>query len=118
MLVAQFMRSWLAAVFLLAQLASIIYAQAAGNERYFCWAPNDYMVSYQLEVRLKGRRLDREETRLRYRLPSYHVYQNIVTHMENLIRQYETTYGRNDHAAVVLKYSSNGGPQKEWRWPQ
>ena len=60
---------------------------------------------------------DRVVTWLRYRLPSYRVYENIVTHMEDIIRQYETTYGRNDHAEILLKYSTNGGPQKEWRWP-
>jgi hypothetical protein len=112
------MRLGLAGAFLLAQLASIIYAQVAGNERYFCWAPNDYMVSYQLQVQIEGRILDREATRMRYRLPSYHVYQNMVTHIESTIRQYETTYGRNDHAAVLLKYSNNGAPEREWRWPQ
>jgi hypothetical protein len=112
------MRLGLAILFLLVQFASIIYAQAGADERYFCWAPNDYIVSYQLQVRIYGRILDREATRIRYRLPSYHVYQNVVTHMEDLIRQYETTYGRADHARVVLTYSTNGGPQKEWRWPQ
>jgi hypothetical protein len=112
------MRLGIAVTFLIAQLISIIYAQVVGTERYFCWAPNDYMVSYQLQVKINGRVLGREETRLRYRLPSYRTYQNIVTHMENIIRQYETTYGRNDHAEIVLKYSNNGGPHKEWRWPQ
>lgn len=111
------MRVAISVAFLVVQFISIIYAQMAGNERYFCWAPNDYMVSYQLQVKIGGRVLDREETRLRYRLPSYRVYENVVTHMEDIIRQYETTYGRYDHAEIVLKYSTNGGPQKEWRWP-
>lgn len=112
------MRTCLAVSFLLIQFASIIYAQTESRERYFCWAPNDYIVSYRLQVKICGRTLDREATRMRYRLPSYHVYQNVVTHMEDIIRQYETTYGRADHADVLLVYSTNGGPEKEWRWPQ
>lgn len=112
------MRLAIAVLFLSAQLFSIVYAQVAGDERYFCWAPNDYMVSYHLQVKIDGRVLNREEVRLRYRLPSYRTYQNIVTHLENIIRQYETTYGRNDHAEIMLEYSTNGGPWKEWRWPQ
>jgi hypothetical protein len=112
------MRFGLAVAFLLAQLASIVYAQAAGNERYFCWAPNDYMVSYDLQVRIDGRKLNSDQARARYRLPAGHVYQNIVTHIEDQIRQYETTYGINDHAGITLKYNNNGGPEKEWRWPR
>lgn len=111
------MRLGIAIAFLVAQFISIVYAQLAGNERYFCWAPNDYMVSYQLQVKINGRVLSREQTRTRYRLPSYKTYQNMVTHLENIVRQYETTYGKDDHAQVSLVYSNNGGPQREWQWP-
>jgi hypothetical protein len=112
------MRIAASTIFLVVQLVSIVYAQIAGSERYFCWAPNDYIVSYQLHVECGGHILDPEQARARYRFPSLHIYQNMVTHMENVIRQYETTYGRNDHASVILRYSNNGTPPREWLWPQ
>ena len=105
-------------LYLLLQCVSIIYARLWVRERYFYWAPNDYIVSYQLLVQINNRTLDRDAARVCYRLPLSHVYQNMVTHMEHIIRQYETTYGRKDHAAVLLKYSTNGEPEEEWRWPQ
>jgi hypothetical protein len=112
------MRIAASTIFLVVQLVSIVYAQIAGSERYFCWAPNDYIVSYQSHVECGGHILDPEQARARYRFPSLHIYQNMVTHMENVIRQYETTYGRNDHASVILRYSNNGTPPREWLWPQ
>ena len=111
------MRPLIGIAFLLAQLFSVVYAQF-GPSRYFCWAPNDYMVSYRLEVNINGRALTSKEITRRYRgLKSSGVYQNVVKHLENIVQQYETTYGRNDHAQVLLKYSTNGGPEHEWRWP-
>lgn len=111
------MRSLIGVAFLIAQLFSVIRAQF-GPSRYFCWAPNDYMVSYRLQVNIKGQLLTSDQITRRYRgLKSSGVYQNVVKHLENIVQQYETTYGRNDDAQVLLKYSTNGGPEKEWRWP-
>jgi hypothetical protein len=111
------MRLLIGSVFLLAQLFSVIYAQFSPT-RYFCWAPNDYMVEYRLNVDVNGRALTPQEILLRYRKPSTGIYQNIVRHLEDHVRQYETTYGLNDHAHVLLTYSTNGGERKEWKWPQ
>jgi hypothetical protein len=111
------MRLLIGSAFLLAQLASIIYAQF-GPSRYFCWAPNDYMVEYRLNVDVNGRTLTPQQILLRYRKPETGIYQNVVQHLEDLVQQYETTYGRNDHAHVLLTYSINGREQKEWKWPR
>lgn len=113
----QSIRLLLGSVFLSAQFLSIVYSQSFADTRYFCWAPNDYMVSYNIQVKVNGRELTPEEVRLRYRLPAKGVYQTMVGNLEELLRQYESTYGRNDHAEVILKYSTNGRPQQEWRWP-
>ena len=109
------MRVMIAVTFLVAQLFSIVYAQF-GPSRYFCWAPNDYMVSYDISVEIAGRKLSPDDVKLRYRLPATGVYQNIASHLIDNLRQYETTYGRNDHAKVLLSYSTNGTQQKEWVW--
>ena len=111
------MRSLIGLAFLLAQLFSVVYAQF-GPSRYFCWVPNDYMVSYRLEVNINGRLLSSKEITGRYHvLKSSGVYQNVVKHLKNIVQQYETTYGRNDHAQVLLKYSTNGHQEKQWKWP-
>jgi hypothetical protein len=110
------MRLLLGVVFLLVQLFSVVYAQF-GPARYFCWAPNDYMVEYKLSVMINGRALSPQEILLRYRKPPSGVFQNIVQHLEDIVRQYEQTYGRDDHARVFLKYSTNGRPQETWIWP-
>jgi hypothetical protein len=111
------MRSLIGIVFLLAQLFSIVYVQF-GPARYFCWAPNDYMVSYDLRVKINNRILTPQEVERRYRLPQTGVYQNIATHLIDHLRQYETTYGRKDHSQVTMTYSTNGRQQEEWTWPQ
>jgi len=103
------------AVFLFAQLFSVVYAQF-GDTRYFCWAPNDYMVVYRMRVSIGGRTLSPMEIQHRYRLGARGVYQNVVSHLESIVRQYEMTYGRNDRARVVLAYSTNGAPEKTWIW--
>jgi hypothetical protein len=111
------MRLAIGAIFLSAQLFSIAYHQFVPT-RYFCWAPNDYAVSYSIQVKINGRTLSPEEIKLRYRLAASGVYENVVVHLIDIWRQYETTYGRNDHAQIVLIYSTNGAPQKEWTWPE
>src|ERR1700730_3018325 len=56
-----------AALILLAQMGLNIW-QHVGDTRYFAWAPNDYLVTYDLRVDVGGRPLSTEEVRRRYRL--------------------------------------------------
>ena len=101
---------------LLAQLAAIVMARATPR-KYFCWAPNDYLVEYRLRVSRDGRDLPQSAVRARYRLPDA-TYEYPAEHIMDVIERYETTYGRNDHAAVELSYVLNGsGPERTWRWP-
>jgi hypothetical protein len=46
------------------------------------------------------------------------VFENVAQHVIDIVQQYEQTYGRNDHARVILTYRTNGHENKEWRWPQ
>jgi hypothetical protein len=109
------MRPVIGVIFLAAQFFSIIYAQF-GLARYFCWAPNDYIVEYALEVRIRGRILSPKEIRGRYRIPGTGIYQNTIQHLIDAVGQYEATYGHNDHARILLTYRTNGGPDQQWRW--
>lgn len=110
------MRLAIGAAFLAAQVFSIVFAQF-GSTRYFCWAPNDYMVVYHMQVEIDGRMLSPAEVQQRYRIGAKGVYQNVVSHLESILSQYETTYGRNDSARIVMKYSINGSAESTWVWP-
>ncbi len=102
--------------FLLAQLGWMLYEQTR-RTRYFCWAPNDYVLDYQLDVRIAGRSLSDEEVRNRYSWPRVGRFENVPQHLIDIVQQYERTYGLSDHAEVLLMYRVNNGPQQEWHLP-
>jgi len=54
--------------FLAAQVPLVVYAQRSGT-RWFCWAPHDIVVEYDLDVWIRGERLDAEAVRRRYGRP-------------------------------------------------
>jgi hypothetical protein len=110
------MRNLIATTFLVVQLIWVISAQT-GPARYFCWAPNDYMTEYCLQASVKGRALSPEEVTRRYRLEQRGLYQDPAQHIMDIVRQYEQTYGRADHAQIIMTYRINGHENKKWRWP-
>jgi len=61
--------------------------------------------------------LSPDEIARRYGLLAEQVYENPARNVMDIVEQRERTYGRNDHAEVLLTYQPNGGPPKEWRWP-
>jgi hypothetical protein len=109
------MRGLIGIVFLLFQLCMVLYARFVPS-RYFCWAPNDYMVEYRLRVTVAGHELGPQESFRRYRLPEGGL-QLPVQHIMDIVQQYEQTYGKNDHACVAMRYCVNGHEEREWRWP-
>jgi hypothetical protein len=109
-------RSTLGAVFLLAQLGLVVYEQM-GSSRYFCWAPNDYVVDYRLDVTVAGRPLSADEVMRRYRFPQAGRMEQTVQHLIDIVQQYEMTYGRAEQAEVLLSYRPNGHAEQDWRWP-
>jgi hypothetical protein len=111
-------RTLVACIFLASQLGLVVQAQFT-SRRYFCWAPNDYANTFSLHVRANGTELTEEQALARYHLEDRRSsYENPTTHIMDMVRQYEETYGRNDHAAVVLRWSLNGHEEQTWRWPQ
>src|SRR6476661_1428254 len=53
---------------LLAAQCGVAVWQHLGSTRYFAWAPNDYLMTYNLQVRVGERQLTPEEMSQRYRL--------------------------------------------------
>ena len=102
---------------LLLQIVSVIHARFVPS-RWLAWAPNDYAIGYKMQVQIDGRALSADQIGNRYHLLSESVYENPVQNMVDIMRQREQTYGRNDHAEVVLVYRPNGGSPQEWRWPE
>lgn len=106
----------LGTAFLLAQLGAIVYARFVPS-RYFCWAPNDTMVEYRLAVKIGDRPESPQQIEHRYHEPATGVYQAAVQNLIDSLQQYEQTYGRDDHAQVVLAYRVNRRAEQQWRWP-
>jgi len=87
------------------------------DSRWLAWAPNDYAIWYRLTVHMNGRDLSPDEIAKRYGLVPEQVYENPARNIMDIVEQRELTYGRNDHAEVLLVYRPNGEPPQEWRWP-
>jgi hypothetical protein len=111
------LRRTIGIVFLLPQLALVIQARFV-SARWLCWAPNDYVVEYQLRVNVRGRDLDPSEIEKRYRLSSQGWYENPAENIMDIVGRYEQTEGRGDAAEVLLLYRLDGGEAKQWQWPQ
>jgi hypothetical protein len=88
--------------------------EPVGCTRYFSWAPNDYLVTYELAVRTADGLLSQEAARARYQLPLGH-WEFPVEHLQDIVRQYETTYAE-EPADVALRYSVNGRGWRTWEW--
>jgi len=110
-------RFTVATLFLLAQIALVGYARFV-HTRWLCWAPNDYAVQYELQVRVRGRDLSPLEIQGRYQLPSQGWYENPAENIMDIVDRYERTEGRNDNARVFFVYSVDGGFTRQWQWPQ
>lgn len=113
---AMSVRTLVGLAILLFQLAMIGYARFVPS-RYFCWAPFDIQTDYRIDVNVGGRDLTAAEIRRRYRRPRKGTDNRSPQHVIDIMEQYEETYGRNDHARVVMKYRVNGKPEQEWRFP-
>jgi len=113
----KYARILIGGVILLFQLVMIGYARFVPS-RYFCWAPYDIQSEYRLDVSIAGRPLTAAQIRSRYRRPKQGVDNRSIQHVMDIVRQYEETYGRNDHAQVVMKYRINGKAEQEWRYPR
>ncbi len=100
-------------IFLSFQLLSIIYARSI-PERFFCWAPYDEHTYYEMFVEIDGKELTKKEIGNRYGYFSNGWEVREINNVFSIIKQYETTYGKNDKAIVKVKYSINGRDEKIW----
>jgi hypothetical protein len=122
------------AAVLLAQIGLNIW-QHTTDTRYFAWAPNDYLVTFDLSVDARGRSLGVAEIGHRYRLDmsnrlsestkaklglarvEHYVYEDAPQELKDRIRRYEETKGKNEAARVTLTYQFDGRKEQTWLWP-
>jgi hypothetical protein len=86
------------------------------ESRYFAWAPYDRLTVYEITVVRDGRPLDTVEVRRRYRLDSVGRDNRSPQHLIDMLRQYESTYGKGEGATVTLEYTVNGSSRQTWQW--
>jgi hypothetical protein len=98
------------------QLVMVGYARFT-PARYFCWAPFDIQSEYSLHVLVDNRPLTEAEVYHRYRRAKNGYDSRSIQHLIDIVQQYEQTYGRQDHARIVMKYRVNGKLAQEWRYP-
>ena len=101
------MRTFFVVSFLIFQLGMIVHARFS-PWRYYCWAPHDEQTLYRIDVNLQGRWTSQEEVTKRYRDPWRGINPRAASHVIGLVRQYELTYGKHDHAKVIIRYQTNG----------
>jgi hypothetical protein len=107
----------------------ICFWQHLGNTRYFAWAPNDYAVTYGLQVTVHERRLTAPEISHRYRLDltdrvtktdranlglsaeERYLWEDPPQRLLDRIKWYEQRYASANPAHVTLIYQLDG--QKE-----
>jgi len=95
------------------QVVMIVYARFVPS-RYYCWAPRDSINEYKLSVDLNGQNLNREDIKKRYRIGQKGMDARSIQHVKDIISQYESTYGKNDQARILMTYTKNGGAPQQW----
>ena len=104
-------------VFFGLQLLGIGYARIEPT-KFFCWAPYDQISEYQITVQLNDRVLTDREVRRRYRINANGFQSRSIDNVLSIIRKYERTYGKADHAIVSVNYVINQYRSGTWSWPQ
>ncbi|HVS02192.1 MAG TPA: hypothetical protein VMT16_05440 [Thermoanaerobaculia bacterium] len=110
------LREVVGAIFLLLQVGFIVRARF-DPDRYFCWAPHDAQNEYLVEAVVGGRTLRPGEIAARYRMAQRGVDPRAIEHVFDVIRHYEGRVAA-EPAAVVVRYRTNGGEPRVWRWPE
>jgi hypothetical protein len=110
-------KTLLAALLLVWQVGMVVYARF-DDARYFCWAPHDVIWTFRIETQIGDKKLDSLQSYQRYRYRRMAMDEHSIEHLFRAIRQYETTYGKDDHARVTVQYRKNNGPVLEWHYPE
>ena len=109
------MRFLLGSTIILFQIAMMINARFV-DARYFSFAPHDSQNEYQVDAVIDGKLLNDEAFYKRYRIKREHINPRAISHIRNILLQYENTYGKKNQSEITIKYQTNGGPMKYWRW--
>jgi len=104
-------------IFLFVQILSVIIGLAL-PENHFNWVPYDELSPYEINVFVDDKQLSPDSVRTRYHRPARHRENRSIHNLIALVRQYERTYGRADHARVIIKYHTNGQTPCSWSWPE
>lgn len=88
------------------------------EEDYFNWVPYDEISHYQITATVRGLQLSDDEVKLRYRKPAQGRENRKIENLISVLRQYESTYGKNDSAYIHLTAVINGHKTIHWSWPE
>ncbi|MBO6880782.1 hypothetical protein [Winogradskyella sp.] len=111
------LRKTIGILFIISQIVLIIYAKFV-PERFFCWAPFDEHTYLDIDVEVNGKLLTKKEIAKRYRYKSKGWEPRSINNVFSIIRQYESTYGKEDNASVKVKYATNGNEERIWYFNQ
>jgi hypothetical protein len=110
-------RAALGSSILFAQVVMIVVARFHPM-RYYCWAPYDSQNEYEIHAEIGARQLTREQIEKRYRLKTPAVNPRAIYQVTDVVSYVERVYHPADDAHVTVTYRTNGGPKKQWRWPE
>lgn len=105
------------AILLLLQAGAIVRARFAGD-RYFCWAPFDQQTKYSIGLAIGDEGLAEAQIQRRYRRPAEGYDNRSAQHLFDIITRAEQKFEKWGRSRVVVRYSINGHPEQEWRYPQ
>ncbi len=100
---------------ILAVQVVVVVGALAGASWWFSWGPNDYLYQYRIDATVAGKPLDAADIEHRYHVDAGGIYENPIDGLLGLIRTYESTYGRNDRASVVVRYRLDNGREHVWQ---
>lgn len=110
------LRGYILVTFFALQMAGIIAGRFT-ETKFFCWAPYDQISTYDISVSINGVQLNEQSIFERYQRPQTGRENRSIYNLLSIISQYETTYGQNDNASVVVTYTINGHRNEIWVWP-
>lgn len=109
------LRFFISSLFIVIQIALIIYARFI-PERFFCWAPYDIHTKFEVNGNINGEDVGTKELSWRYGYRMQGWEQRSIYNVFSIIKQYETTYGKEDIVEVKVNYSVNGHQEQVWQF--
>ncbi|MCB1122048.1 MAG: hypothetical protein KJT03_10895 [Verrucomicrobiae bacterium] len=105
----------IAILLILGQIAGIVVARFL-PERYFSWAPYEEVTLYEIKASVDFKNLSPHEILERYGLTPVGRQDRSIHNVISILRWREKQDGQ--ESQVILTYSTNGGPQHVWQWPE